>query len=117
MTLKYVKKIKCAADNGPKNGTCKRIINFDLFLMVAISKQLLQLNVSYDNKSSLCQNPEVECYKMVDIETHLKIDREGLVSMGLLLGCDFCPKGVPGVGKEMALKLAEALKGENILER
>lgn len=54
---------------------------------------------------------------MVDVETNLNIDREGLVSMGLLLGCDFCPKGVPGVGKEMALKLAEALKGENILER
>ena len=68
-------------------------------------------------KSLLHQNPEVECYKMVDIETNLNIDREGLVSMGLLLGCDFCPKGVPGVGKEMALKLAEALKGENILER
>ena len=63
------------------------------------------------------QNPQVECYKMQDVETQLNIDREGLVAMGLLLGCDFCPKGVPGVGKEMALKLAGFLKGENILER
>lgn len=63
------------------------------------------------------QDPQVECYNIEDIETKLNIDREGLVSLGLLLGCDFCPKGVPGVGKEMALRLAEALKGESILER
>ena len=54
---------------------------------------------------------------MEDIETHLGLDRRSLVAMGLLLGCDFCPKGVPGVGKEMAVKLCEALKGENVLKR
>ena len=114
MTLKYVKKIKGAADNGQKNGTCCLAFN-NAHIFKTFIYSLTFLMTMF--KSSLYKNPEVECYKMVDVETHLKIDREGLVSMGLLLGCDFCPKGVPGVGKEMALKLAEALKGENILER
>lgn len=31
--------------------------------------------------------------------------RADLVGLALLLGCDYCPQGVPGVGKEGALKL------------
>ncbi len=54
---------------------------------------------------------------MSDIKSQLSTDREGLVALALLLGCDFCPKGVPGVGKEMALKLFELHKGEDILKR
>ena len=33
------------------------------------------------------------------------ITRGDLVGLALLLGCDYCPQGVPGVGREGALKL------------
>lgn len=40
-----------------------------------------------------------------------------LVSLAILLGCDYLPQGVPGVGKEMGLKLVQALQGVNLLQR
>ena len=36
-----------------------------------------------------------------------------MVSLALLLGCDYCPQGVPGVGKEGAMKLIEACKSHD----
>ncbi len=33
--------------------------------------------------------------------------RGDMVGLALLLGCDYCPQGVPGVGKEGALKLLQ----------
>ena len=33
-----------------------------------------------------------------------------MISLALLLGCDYCPQGVPGVGKEGAMKLIAACK-------
>ena len=33
-----------------------------------------------------------------------------MVSLALLLGCDYCPQGVPNVGKEGAMKLIVACK-------
>ena len=35
------------------------------------------------------------------------------MSLALLLGCDYCPQGVPGVGKEGAMKLIEACKSRD----
>ena len=46
----------------------------------------------------------IEKYDMDIIENTLKYDREMLVVLGLLLGCDYDSKGVPGCGKEMACK-------------
>jgi flap endonuclease GEN len=43
------------------------------------------------------------------IENELGFNREMLVVLGLLLGCDYEPKGVPGVGKELACKFLEEL--------
>ena len=54
---------------------------------------------------------------MDHIEQSLHLDRERLVALALLLGCDYQPKGVPGIGKEMALKLLKELQLDNILER
>lgn len=36
-----------------------------------------------------------------------------MVSLGLLLGCDYCPQGVPHVGKEGAMKLIRACKSHD----
>ncbi|KAK3103774.1 hypothetical protein FSP39_021767 [Pinctada imbricata] len=42
---------------------------------------------------------------MDDIEEKLSLDRSKLVAMALLLGCDYLPKVVPGVGMDKAMKL------------
>lgn len=54
---------------------------------------------------------------MDDVETTLGLDRESLVGLAVLLGCDYLPKGVVGVGREMALRLISCLKGESVLQR
>ena len=59
----------------------------------------------------------MEIYEMADIELTLGLTQENLVALGILLGCDFLPKGVPGVGREMCLKLINSLPSVNVLER
>ena len=49
------------------------------------------------------------------------LSRDDLVALALLLGCDYCPKGVPGVGRKIALQLLRAWKrcgqSYNLLDR
>eukprot|EP00057_Strongylocentrotus_purpuratus_P015189 XP_011669663.1 PREDICTED: uncharacterized protein LOC100889325 [Strongylocentrotus purpuratus] len=52
---------------------------------------------------------KVDCYRMDDIETKLDLDRGRLVALAILLGCDYLPKGVPGVGKEVAMRFMKSL--------
>jgi flap endonuclease GEN len=40
-----------------------------------------------------------------------------MVSLAILLGCDYLPQGVPGVGKETGLKLIHALQGVDLIQR
>ncbi len=54
---------------------------------------------------------------MAEIESQLGINRESLVALALMLGCDYCPKGVPGVGRETAIKFVQYMEGESILQR
>ncbi|NXV80364.1 GEN endonuclease, partial [Atlantisia rogersi] len=63
------------------------------------------------------QDPFLDCYTMSSIKEKLGCDRESLIGLAVLLGCDYLPKGVPGVGKEQALKLIETLQGQNLLQR
>lgn len=44
------------------------------------------------------------------------LDRRKLVALALLLGCDYS-KGVPGIGKETAMKLLNELDCDDILQR
>ena len=44
------------------------------------------------------------------------LTRGDLVGLGLLLGCDYCPQGVPGVGKEGAMKLIRHYHSQGIPE-
>lgn len=39
------------------------------------------------------------------LEEHLKLTRGGLILLALLLGCDYFPAGVQGVGKDTAVRL------------
>ena len=49
----------------------------------------------------------IEEYSMTRIESELGLTREKLIALGVLAGCDFLPKGVPGVGQAKAVKLLQ----------
>ncbi|XP_047483664.1 uncharacterized protein LOC125035366 [Penaeus chinensis] len=47
----------------------------------------------------------VEKFSMDQLEQHLKLTRGGLLLLAILLGCDYFPAGVQGVGKDTAVRL------------
>lgn len=63
------------------------------------------------------KDTSVECYKMEEIEIKLDLNRQKLVALGILLGCDYLPQGVSGVGKEIAMKLIKSVDHENLIHR
>ncbi|XP_069742480.1 flap endonuclease GEN homolog 1 isoform X2 [Narcine bancroftii] len=71
----------------------------------------------YRNLTISIKDPHVDCYKMSDIKSKLGLDRDALIGLAILLGCDYLPKGVPGVGKELALRLVETMNGQSLLQR
>ncbi|NWW83858.1 GEN endonuclease, partial [Rhynochetos jubatus] len=71
----------------------------------------------YRNFAVNAKDPLLDCYTMSSIKEKLGCDRESLIGLAVLLGCDYLPKGVPGVGKETALKLIGSLRGQNLLQR
>ncbi|KAF3849924.1 hypothetical protein F7725_019643 [Dissostichus mawsoni] len=72
---------------------------------------------SYFAKDIEAVDPQVDCYKTSRVHTDLNISRENLVGLAVFLGCDYIPKGIPGVGREQSLKLIQMLKGQTILQR
>ncbi|XP_062406680.1 flap endonuclease GEN homolog 1 [Sardina pilchardus] len=71
----------------------------------------------YKNFNMNTKDPQVDCYKMAKVQEKLHLSRETLVGFAMLLGCDYIPKGVPGVGKELALKLIQSLNGKSLLQK
>lgn len=71
----------------------------------------------YRNFTMNTKDPHVDCYTISSIKSKLGLDRDALVGLAVLLGCDYLPKGVPGVGKEQALKLLQIFKGQSLLQR
>ena len=63
------------------------------------------------------KDPHVESYSMADVTSDLGLTRERLVALALLLGCDYYPAGVPGVGETWAVKLMTSLATGDILNR
>ena len=47
----------------------------------------------------------VECYTIEKLKLTLNVDRRRFIFMALLLGCDFCPGGISGLGKETVRQL------------
>nr|XP_037288930.1 flap endonuclease GEN homolog 1-like [Rhipicephalus microplus] len=62
------------------------------------------------------KDPHVLSYKISDIESKLGLDREKLVALAVLSGCDYF-SGVRSVGKETALKLLNKFGHAGSLER
>ncbi|KAJ8270526.1 hypothetical protein GJAV_G00115950 [Gymnothorax javanicus] len=71
----------------------------------------------YRNFNMNTKDPQVDCYQVAKIKSELHLSRENLVGLAILLGCDYLPKGIPGVGKEQSLKLIKTLKGQTLLEK
>uniref|UniRef100_A0A3P9IW34 Flap endonuclease GEN homolog 1 n=1 Tax=Oryzias latipes TaxID=8090 RepID=A0A3P9IW34_ORYLA len=71
----------------------------------------------YRNFNMSSKDPQIDCYQTSRVQTELNLSRENLVGLAILLGCDYIPKGIPGVGKEQALRLIQALKGDSLLQR
>ncbi|KAL4225143.1 Flap endonuclease GEN 1 [Mactra antiquata] len=71
----------------------------------------------YRNFTMNSKDPHVEMFKLSDMESKLDIDRNGLIALGLLVGCDFVPKGVPGIGIANSVRLLQSLSGLDILKR
>ncbi|XP_056420224.1 flap endonuclease GEN homolog 1 isoform X2 [Hyla sarda] len=71
----------------------------------------------YRNFTMNIKDPHVDCYEVSAIKDRLGLNRESLVGLAVLLGCDYIPKGLPGVGRHLAVKFIESLNGESILER
>ncbi|XP_059213074.1 flap endonuclease GEN homolog 1 [Centropristis striata] len=71
----------------------------------------------YRNFNMNSKDPQVDCYRTSRVQTELHLSRENLVGLAVFLGCDYIPKGIPGVGKEQALRLIQMLKGQTLLQR
>ncbi|XP_075719988.1 flap endonuclease GEN homolog 1 [Rhinoderma darwinii] len=71
----------------------------------------------YRNFTMNVKDPHVDCYEVSAIKDRLGLDRESMVGLAILLGCDYIPKGLPGVGRELAMKFMKSLHGESVLQR
>ncbi|KAM4713326.1 flap endonuclease GEN homolog 1 [Anableps anableps] len=71
----------------------------------------------YRNFNMNSKDPQVDCYQTSRVQTELHLSRENLVGLAILLGCDYIPKGIPGVGREQALRLVQTLRGQSLLQR
>ncbi|XP_054714813.1 flap endonuclease GEN homolog 1-like [Uloborus diversus] len=62
------------------------------------------------------KDAHVNVYNLKSCKNKWQLNRRKLVALALLLGCDYS-KGVPGVGKEAALKLLSELNDADLLQR
>ncbi|TRY64160.1 hypothetical protein TCAL_03597 [Tigriopus californicus] len=60
------------------------------------------------NFSISAKSFSVERFTAKKLVNDLRLSRDRLLFMAILLGCDFCPAGVSGVGKESVLKMFRA---------
>ncbi|KAG6551336.1 hypothetical protein Mapa_007122 [Marchantia paleacea] len=67
-----------------------------------------------DNKN---KEPEVELYRAEDIEASMGLRRKHLLALALLIGCDYMPEGVAGVGCVNALQVIQSFPESEILDR
>ncbi|CAN7938476.1 unnamed protein product [Ixodes hexagonus] len=62
------------------------------------------------------KDPHVLGYKMADVESRLGLNREKLIALAVLSGCDYSP-GLHGVGKETALRFLQSLQHVDVIDR
>jgi 5'-3' exonuclease len=63
------------------------------------------------------QDPLVETYTSMDIETMLGLQQKHMVALALLIGCDYDLKGVEGIGCSHAMRFVRSFPEAEILDR
>ncbi|KAH8402852.1 hypothetical protein KR222_002931 [Zaprionus bogoriensis] len=59
----------------------------------------------------------VDIYDMREIRDRMDFGQKKVIVMALLCGCDYCPDGVGGIGKDGVLKLFKMYRESEILEK
>ncbi|EDW50563.1 flap endonuclease GEN [Drosophila sechellia] len=59
----------------------------------------------------------VDIYDMREITSRMDFGQQKIIVMALLCGCDYCPDGIGGIGKDGVLKLFNKYKETEILDR
>ncbi|XP_011180536.1 flap endonuclease GEN [Zeugodacus cucurbitae] len=63
------------------------------------------------------QGGAVDIYDMQQIQGKMDFGQNKTIVMALLCGCDYCPEGIGGIGRDGVLKLFNKYKEQEILER
>ncbi|XP_039967282.1 flap endonuclease GEN isoform X1 [Bactrocera tryoni] len=63
------------------------------------------------------QGGAVDIYDMRQIKGKMDFGQNKTIVMALLCGCDYCPEGIGGIGRDGVLKLFNKYKEQEILER
>ncbi|PKC60854.1 PIN domain-like protein [Rhizophagus irregularis] len=66
-------------------------------------------------KNMFSQQKYVECYLLQDLEKNMRLDREKLINLAILLGSDYT-EGLSGVGVVNAMEILNEFPGEKGLE-
>lgn len=66
-------------------------------------------------KNMFSQQKYVECYLLPDLEKNMRLDREKLINLAILLGSDYT-EGLSGVGVVNAMEILNEFPGEKGLE-
>uniref|UniRef100_A0A7I4ACV3 Flap endonuclease GEN-like 1 n=1 Tax=Physcomitrium patens TaxID=3218 RepID=A0A7I4ACV3_PHYPA len=61
--------------------------------------------------------PIIETYDAEDIKTILGLDREHMIALALLMGCDYNKKGVVGIGCNRAIRLVRSVSSNKVFDR
>jgi len=81
-------------------------------LLFGAKKLILNLTLSQKRKlpggGFIYTKPEL--LELDDILKHLKINPDQLIALGILVGTDYNPKGIPGIGPKKALNLVQQYK-------
>lgn len=59
----------------------------------------------------------IDIYDLDIVQKSMDFGRNKIIVMALLCGCDYCPEGVGGVGRDAVQKLFNMYTEENILDR
>ncbi|KAL5004480.1 hypothetical protein ScPMuIL_017936 [Solemya velum] len=73
----------------------------------------------YRNFRRVGADSYVDICQMEDVESDLNLNRQDLIAMALMIGCDYHKQGVKNVGKIKSMNLVEEFKAKNLdpLER
>ncbi|KAK3887832.1 hypothetical protein Pcinc_008083, partial [Petrolisthes cinctipes] len=110
--------VSCVQAEGEAEATCaslsyhqvvEGVISQDSDVFLYGGKTVFRNFTASHSKATL------EKYSVDLMEAHLELTRGDMIMLALLLGCDYRPQGVPGIGKDTALKFIQLVhrQGEN----